>query len=565
MQAGAPDSSAIGHDRGTLKLDTDRSDVADRRARRLDRLTWAFVGIGIVLRLARYAMNFPLWGDESFVAVNFIRHGYLELLRPLDYGQICPLLFLWIERWIVSHLGYSEWTLRLFPLACGLASVFLFRHVAGRVVRGMPLLLAVAIYAVSFHPIRHAAEVKPYASDLLVALVLLGLALEWRRAPGRTIWLWLLVGVVPIAVALSHPAVFVAGGVSLGLAAPIWARRRRGEWVPFLLFQMALIGTFLGLFVLFTRLQEQVALKGLRSYWSDSFPPLDGVTRLLRWLIDVHTGTMFAYPGGGRGGASSLTFLAFVLASILLWRRGRRGVVVMLLAPFALAMTAAALRRYPYGNEARQMQFVAPAICILAGLGSARLLQAIPWRRARSGLSSLAVLLLAGFGLVSLAGDVARPYRFLYDHQSREFARRFWSDQSREAELACLRGDFGIRDRRSKNLRTAVYLCNQWIYSPQRRHGGGPHWDAVRRDRPLRCVLYQETSPDHPEVVAWLERMRQWFDLRRTDRVIIDTGGARAGPKAERLIVFEFVPKPGSAAVNPLIAGRGDPTASTRR
>jgi hypothetical protein len=59
--------------------------------------------------------------------------------------------------------------------------------------------------------------------------------------------------------------------------------------------------------------------------------------------------------------------------------------------------------------------------------------------------------------------------------------------------------------------------------------------------------------------------MRQWFDLRRTDRVIIDTGGARAGPKAERLIVFEFVPKPGSPAVNPLIAGRGDPTASTRR
>jgi hypothetical protein len=565
MPVSDDDSAAIGRDPIALESGPDRPEMADRRARRLARLTWSFVGLGVVLRVVRYAMNFPLWGDESFVAVNLIGHGYLELLRPLDYGQISPLLFLWIERWAVCQLGFSEWTLRLFPLACGVASVFLFRHVAGRVVRGMPLLLAVAIFAVSFHPIRHAAEVKPYASDLLVALVLLGLAFEWRRAPDRTIWLWLLVAVVPMALALSHPAVFVAGGVSLGLVAPLWTRRRWDEWVAFLLFQLGLAGTFLGLFALFTQLQERVALKGLRTYWSDSFPPLDSLDRLLRWLLDVHTGTMLAYPGGGRGGASTPTFLAVVVGSVLLWRRGRRGLTVMLLAPFALAMAAAALRRYPYGVEARQMQFVAPAICLLAGLGSAWLLRVIPWPRVRVGLSSLGVFLLAGFGFASLAGDVARPYRFLYDQQSREFARRFWTDQAREAELACLRGDFGIKNRKTKNLRTAGYLCNQWIYSPQRRQGGGPRWDAIKPDRPLRCVLYQETSPDHPEVVAWLDRMQQSFVLRRTDQVVIDTGGALAGPKSERLIVFEFVPRPGSPVVNPFVAGRGDSPASMRR
>jgi hypothetical protein len=573
MQAGAADSRARDHDPDILDLNLDdsRSDATTGtgaeagRARRLARLTWAFVGLGVVLRLVRYAMNFPLWGDESFVAVNFIAHGYRDLLSPLDYGQICPLLFLWIERWVVVHLGFSEWTLRLYPLACGVSSVFLFRHVAGRVVGGLPLLLAVAIFAVSFHPIRHAAEVKPYASDLLVALVLLGLALEWRRAPDRTSWLWLQAAVVPIALALSHPALFVAGGVSLGLSAPIWKRRRPGEWVPFLLYQVAAAGTFLGLFALFTHLQEQVALKGLRIYWADSFPPLDGAGRLARWLIQVHTGTMLAYPGGGRNGTSSLTFLAAAAGSILLWRRGRRSIVVMLLAPFALTLAAATLRRYPYGNEARQMQFVAPAICVLAGLGAAWLLHAIPLRRARAGLAALAVLLLAGFGFASLAGDVARPYRFLYDQKCREFARRFWPDEARSAELACLRGDFGIKDRRSKNLRSAIFLCNQWIYSPQRRHGGGPKWDAIAPDHPLRCVLYHETSPDHPEVLAWLARMRQTFDLRRTDQVLIDTAGSMPGPRAERLVVFEFVPKPGSPVVNPTLAGQGGAPGTTLR
>ena len=116
------------------------------------RATWAFVGLGVLLRIARYAMNYPLWWDEAFVAVNFIRRGYIDLLRPLDYGQVCPILFLWCELTAVKLLGFSEWSLRLLPLVSSVASLVLFRHVAGRIVRGVPLLLAVAILAVSFHP-----------------------------------------------------------------------------------------------------------------------------------------------------------------------------------------------------------------------------------------------------------------------------------------------------------------------------------------------------------------------------------------------------------------------------
>ena len=74
------------------------------------------MGLGVLLRIARYLMDYPLWWDEAFVAVNFIRRDYLDLLRPLDYGQVCPILFLWCELAIVKLLGFSEWSLRLFPL-----------------------------------------------------------------------------------------------------------------------------------------------------------------------------------------------------------------------------------------------------------------------------------------------------------------------------------------------------------------------------------------------------------------------------------------------------------------
>ena len=102
--------------------------------------------------------------------LNFLRRGYLDLLLPLEYGQICPILFLWAELTAVKLFGFSEMSLRLCPLICGVASVFLFRHTAGRMLKGPALLMAVAIFAVSIHPIRHSADAKPYASDLLVAL-----------------------------------------------------------------------------------------------------------------------------------------------------------------------------------------------------------------------------------------------------------------------------------------------------------------------------------------------------------------------------------------------------------
>ena len=102
----------------------------------LDATSWmavatvVFLVLGCGLRIVRYAQNLPLWADECFLAVNFIERGYLQLLEPLDNGQIAPLLYLWIERLVLDLAGFSEATLRLFPLLCGLASMVLFWRLA---------------------------------------------------------------------------------------------------------------------------------------------------------------------------------------------------------------------------------------------------------------------------------------------------------------------------------------------------------------------------------------------------------------------------------------------------
>jgi len=509
---------------------------------------WGFVALGISLRLMFSLLDFPLWWDEAFVAVNFLRRGYLDLLRPLDYGQVCPLLFLWAELAVVRCLGFSEWSLRLVPLVCAGSSVVLFRLAAGQLLRGPALLLAVAIFAVSAHPIRHAADVKPYASDALVGLALLTPALAWIRRPNRAGPLLALAAIVPVALLASHPAVFVGGGIGLAFAWPAWKTGRRNVRVAFLAYAAVLTGTCLILYVAFTRDQASAASPGMAASWRQSFPPLDSGVALVRWLAMVHSGEMLAYPCGGEGGGSLLSLGLGVVGAVVLWRRGRAAALGCLLGPLGVALVAAALRRYPYGgpaphgSSARVMQYAAPGLCLLIGLGAARLLEGIREPRARLRWLRLSAAGLVVVGIVPVAASRARPYRTYQAEAARRFARDFWPWVERDAEVACLRGDLGVAEWDSIRLGVAVSLCNRAIYSRSGRTGG-PDWARVSARRPLRCVLGVAGSPDEPRVDAWLNSMHPRFELRRRQTIEVNMAEPGRRPVVERQEFFEFVPR----------------------
>lgn len=512
------------------------------------RLTWAFVWLGVVLRVVTFALNYPLWGDEAFVAVNFLNRGYRDLLRPLDYGQVSPILFLWLELTAVKLFGFSEWSLRLVPTVCSVTSVFVFAHLVGRLVAGRGRVLAVAIFAVSLYPIRHGAEVKPYAVDLLVALGLLTLAVEWYRAPEQNRWLWGLVAAVAPALGLSHPAVFVAGGVSLGLAGTAWNRRKQGAWPLFLLYNFTLVATFLALFLFFTGEQQRACLPNYRShYWSEAFPPVHEPGKLIRWLAETHTGRMFAYPLGDARGGSSFTSLCFAIGLFSLWRRRQFWVLVLALAPFGLAFLAALMGRYPYGGSVRTMIFVAPAICLLSGSGLASMIGRLRYRLTRRWAFRMSVVGLAAIGTVLLALKVSRPYKDVSDQKSRAFAQWFWTEKARDAELVCVKTDLGTGfDHDNWTLfRSALYLCNQRIYSPRHRRGAPANWETISSARPLRCVLYNEWPEIAPACEAWLQAMTQGFELRRRETFVVNNSGHRDDGTdfEDRYTVLEFVPR----------------------
>jgi len=134
-------------------------------------------------------------------------------------------------------------------------------------------------------------------------------------------------------------------------------------------FGVLLCGSSLVMYVTYARphATESSALFDLES-WSSTFPPITEPWKLAGWFYHTHLGNMFAYPQGGQAPGSVATFVLFVVGLARLWR-ARHELAILLVGPFVLTFVAAAMQKYPYGGSARVAQYVAPAICLLAGLG----------------------------------------------------------------------------------------------------------------------------------------------------------------------------------------------------
>jgi hypothetical protein len=410
------------------------SSAGTRAGSSFARWTAALVLLGIAARTIRWWLDFPFWGDESNLALNFLDRGFRDLLGPLDNAQVAPVGYLAGELLAARVLGLGETALRIVPWLAGVGALLAFvllvrtvRSACGAVVSPLAATLAIGVFAVSHYLVRYSSELKPYSCDLLAATLALGLAAAWLRddaadgaAGDRPLWLLAIVA-APLLL-LSYPAVLVFGAIGLALAPRLLRRGPSDAWRASAVLGGALLAGLAISYGVVGRAQRAAANQGvgyLETFWAEAFPA-PGVRGFLGWLLDAHTGLAFAYPNGGRHGGSIVTTVLFCVGACVLARaRGAapaermlcRRILVLLLLPLAVGVAAATLRLYPYGGHLRLTLYLAPSICLLAGLGLERSLRALPrasWRAAAPRVA-LAALVVVGVG--DVVADVARPYR----------------------------------------------------------------------------------------------------------------------------------------------------------
>ncbi|NIA08131.1 MAG: hypothetical protein GWP14_10950 [Actinobacteria bacterium] len=391
--------------------------------RTIAHLTLGLLILGFIWRLTRFVMGFPIWGDEAFIVTSFYTRDFAGLIDPLEYRQIAPLGFMWLELATSRLLGMSEWALRTPAFVCGLFSLLLFWRFSRRSLDHYSALLAVGIFAVSYYVVRHSVEVKPYAGDLAVSLVLIYLGWSvYCRSDSFTRWLALIVA-APVAVWLSYPAVFVAGSVAMLLTVLLWQQRSRKVFIGCLIYLLLFAASFAAMYFIYARPHAQAAAGMFEGHtWRRSFPPMAEPWRLPWWFLKVHTGNLLAYPFGGKRGGSTLTFILVIIGSVTLWRQRRRPFLLLLLGPLVLMLIAAGLRKYPYGTSARVAQHMAPAFCLLAGVGLLTTLRFFLKDRFLRGCY-IATAVIAVIAVGGTVHDILLPQKKFSDRANRDVLR----------------------------------------------------------------------------------------------------------------------------------------------
>jgi len=380
----------------------------------------ALILLGVALRLRQYLALRSLWLDEAMLALNIVGRSFSGLLKPLDYNQGGPVGFLLLEKLVVNLLGNSELTLRLIPLLAGCASLLLFALLLRQALGKTGTFTALALFAAGAPSVYYASEVKQYASDVFIALLLLWLAgksiiheehevheenlksfsfVFLRDLRGKKLFLTL---AGALAVWCSHPALFVLTSIGATLLLRDAVRKDTRQLKGTLAMLAVWAASFVALY--FVSLRGLAANAYLLDYWAAYFMPLPPWADVA-WFPGALQGALENPVGLG---VFWLLPAALMLIGLVALLRRKQWLGALLALTLLAALAASGLREYPFAG--RMILFAAPIFLALIGAGVETV---AGWFRRPRWLGNLVAVVIAAFllyqPLVTAAQNFASP------------------------------------------------------------------------------------------------------------------------------------------------------------
>jgi hypothetical protein len=320
-----------------------------------DRALVVAVVAGILFRLAQWLSGHPVWHDEWMLLWNVEHKTAAELMGRLEMNQGAPPLYLLMLRGLYVVFGESQIALRLPAVVAGSGALVVMGLLCRRLVGGPGAVLAVAAMALSDRMIWHAAEIKPYSIDVLVALSLAYAAVT-LSGMSRVV---ALAGIAAVGMWVSYATVFAFAGVMLAMV-PDVRRDWRGtlRWLAC----CAVAGaSFLAVYFLVARGQRTAHLEAA---WEHEYVPWGQAWLIPFWFVR-RTLELCGYAAENLG---PIFMVLGIVGAVVWWRVGRRREAGVVLWPIAVVLAASAVPKYPYGGS-RATLFLIPGVFLLAGVG----------------------------------------------------------------------------------------------------------------------------------------------------------------------------------------------------
>ena len=368
--------------------------------------------LGAMLRLWVYLSDRGFWMDEGVLYDNLKGVPIFDFSNHLKGDQLAPFGFLIIERLMVRLWVNSRYVVRILPLVCGIASLWVFKSLAVRWLSFASALVALALFALSDDLVYYSSELKPYSCDLLASLWALSTSARLVTQPGDERAMATL-GLLGIAAPwFSFSSVFVIAGCGTVLVVDR-AQSRDGKGLAW----MMAIAAGWGLSTALAYLASSWLLSPYTTmyvFWDFAFPPIPPTSRADLVKLGGILLEVFVNPLNLVAPVLPALGVAFPLVLLILggssWIRRDRTSFLMLTIPILLALAAAAARRYPF--HGRLILPLVPAFYLLLAEGT-------DWVRRRAGrfaYAAVVVLLLLYPCLSTLYNATGVRYRPFNSH-----------------------------------------------------------------------------------------------------------------------------------------------------
>jgi|GEM_PF-400913 len=307
-------------------------------------LLYSIILLGISLAIYQFFYNRSLWNDEAALALNIIDKSFSQLLQPLDYKQVAPIAYLFVEKFLTLLMGKSEYALRIFSLIAFILSIPMIYLVSNRLTNNKTLsLFATALFSVNITFIRFSSELKQYSLDVLFALIIIYLTLSLSFQKSRSLLLYGLAGAV--AVWFSNPSIVILAISGLYiLTTEVYKKQNYKIFYPFLLWGLS-FGLYYTLFI-----YHHPSAEFMRQYWKNAFLPLGVSSKAVIYFLHLHFEDIFKLVA--RTPIYPLLFWMLYLFGILYaFIKKNYKLLYFIFAPLLLHLFLSGLKLYPFDGR----------------------------------------------------------------------------------------------------------------------------------------------------------------------------------------------------------------------
>lgn len=326
---------------------------------------------GVSLALIQFLYNRSLWQDEASLALNIINLNFIDLFRPLNGGQVAPVLFLVLEKFFSLLIPNSEFGLRLFPLICYLVTLFFFYFILKSVLRDEnSILFSLALFVFSTVIIRYSSEVKQYMTDVMVCTIINYLTIKKYSNSTNMFVTHGAAGIIAVFLSNIAPVVLLTSGLYLVF---IFVRGKSVSFNGLIIVLTLWVLAFLTYYYFF--IHDHPHKNMMTGYWTKqgSFLPLNLFSaEFLNFAINKSKEIFNVILPANKIGI--FIFLPLFSVGIFAMIRERKnGLLFLCITPVVIHLALSACKLYPFAI--RLVLYLSPLVIIIIGFGTDFLLR----------------------------------------------------------------------------------------------------------------------------------------------------------------------------------------------